>query len=158
MGHFVVSRGVKSGGEAFDNIDNGTYYPAISSYMGGTARVNFGPHFIYPPKGLPTGMKLRPISELCKQPMEPSEVLETFKKNKLFKKGVDEEIVEAIHSAVSLEATMRYDAFQKYVDDQVAMVRKARNDRGAGTSDLPDPIDTPAAAEDDVVMEGSNGA
>jgi Set1/Ash2 histone methyltransferase complex subunit ASH2 len=155
MGDFIVSRGVKSGGEAFDDIQSGTYYPAISSYMGGTARVNFGPHFIHPPKGLPTGMKLRPISEMCVKPMEPEKVLMTFQKEKLLGKKVDEGIVKAIHDAVSVEAKMRHDIYQQHVNDNVEVVRRGRNERGTGTSDLPDPVVTKEETED-VAMEELN--
>ncbi len=137
MGHFVVTRGVKTGGEAFNDIKSGTYYPAISSYMGGTARVNFGPHFICPPRGLPTGMKLRPMSEMCPAPMEPEKVLEEFKKEKLLGKRVETDIVDIIHKAVLMEAKMRYEAYQKYRRDHIEEVRRGRNDRGAGTGDLP---------------------
>lgn len=140
MGDFIVSRGVKSGGEAFDNIQSGTYYPAISSYMGGTAQVNFGPHFICPPKGLPTGMKLRPMSDICVKPMEPDQVLKTFHKEKFLGKKVGEEIAKAINDAVFTEATLRFEAYQKHLNDNVEVVRKARNDRGMGTSDLPEPV------------------
>ena len=152
MGDFVVSRGVKSGGEAFDDIQSGTYYPAISSYMGGTCRVNFGPHFIYPPKGLPTGLKLRPMSEMCVKPMDPEKIISTFQKEKLLGKKVGEDIVKVINDAVALEAKMRYDSYQKHLDDNVESVRRARNERGAGISDLPDPIPKDEGAKD-VAME-----
>jgi hypothetical protein len=41
----------------------GRYYPAISCYMGGRVRVNFGPDFEYCPP-LIHGQRPRPISEL----------------------------------------------------------------------------------------------
>ena len=34
---------------AFKEIEIGTYFPAVSPYMGGTAEVNFGPDFVFPP-------------------------------------------------------------------------------------------------------------
>ena len=154
MGHFIVSRGVKTGGEAFDDIQSGTYYPAISSYMGGTARVNFGPHFIYPPKGLPTGMKLRPSSEMYPKPMEPSQVLELFKKEKCILKKVDEEITNAIHDAVFLEAKMRHDVFQQHLLDHAKVVRKGRNEKGLGCHDLPDLAPVKMEIDDEVAPSG----
>ena len=36
-------------GVAYSDFHCGTYYPAVSSYMGGQARFNFGPDFKYPP-------------------------------------------------------------------------------------------------------------
>ena len=153
MGDFIVSRGVKSGGEAFNDIQAGTYYPAISLYMGGTARVNFGPHFIQPPKGLPTGMKLRPISEMCIKPMDPEQVLTTFQKEKLLGKKVDEEIVKVVHESVALEAKMRHDIFQEHVRENLEFVRRERKKRGTGTSDLPDPCLSKEVKEDVTTME-----
>ena len=138
MGHFVVSRGTKTGGEAFDGIQSGTYYPAVSSYMGGTVRCNFGPYFIYPPKGLPTGLKLNPICEMAPKPLEPGEVLDLFKKEKCILKKVDEDVTNAIHDSVFLEAKLRFDKFQEHLKEHVHVVRKGREDRSMATSDLPE--------------------
>ena len=33
MGQFILSKNIRSGGAAFDDIQPGTYYPAISTYM-----------------------------------------------------------------------------------------------------------------------------
>eukprot|EP00979_Chaetoceros_neogracilis_P001058 scaffold193_cov239-Chaetoceros_neogracile.AAC.3 len=155
MGHFIVSRGIKTGGEAFDDIQSGTYYPAISSYMGGTAKVNFGPHFIYPPKGLPTGMKLRPSSEMCPKPMDPNQVLELFKKEKCILKKVDDEITNAVHDAIFLEAKMRHDLFQQHLDDHAKVVRKRRIERGLGCHDLPDPAPEKMEIDDEIAPIGN---
>lgn len=35
-------------GTAFENINGGAYYPAISIYKNATVSVNFGPIFKYP--------------------------------------------------------------------------------------------------------------
>jgi len=157
MGHFIVSRGVKTGGEAFDDIQSGTYYPAISSYMGGTARVNFGPHFIYPPKGLPTGMKFQPISEVCHKPMEPTKVLELFKKEKCILKKVDDEITNAIHDAIFLEANLRHEIFQQHLRDHANVVRKGRIERGLGINDLPEePAPVKMEVEEEVASGGND--
>lgn len=137
MGHFVFSRGTKTGGEAFDDITPGTYYPAISLYMGATARANFGPHFVYPPRGLPTGMKVRPMSEVCQSPMKPEEVVDIFQKEKLFSKKVEDDIVKALMGALETEASMRYDAFKKQLADHAKIIHELRTERGLSTSDLP---------------------
>jgi len=55
MGEFVITKGKREGGVAF-SIPDGVYYPAISLYMGATVKVNFGPHFIHPPRKLPTAL------------------------------------------------------------------------------------------------------
>ncbi|CAM9887628.1 unnamed protein product, partial [Laminaria digitata] len=39
----------KDQGAAFSGVKPGTYFPAVSLYMGGSVRVNFGPEFVYPP-------------------------------------------------------------------------------------------------------------
>jgi hypothetical protein len=137
QGHFIVSRNVRTGGAAFDNIKKGTYYPAISPYMGGAARVNFGPHFIHPPRGLPSGMKVRPLSENCTPPPTADDVLEMFKKEKVFGRKVDENIVNVLHEAIRVEAKMRHDCYQKRLENHVVEVRKARTERGLTTADLP---------------------
>ena len=64
MGNVVVNRGKYSGGEAYDPIAPGVYYPAVSGYMGGRVRANFGPKFMYPPTGVPAGLRFRPFSDL----------------------------------------------------------------------------------------------
>ncbi len=154
QGHFIVSRGIRTGGAAFDNIQKSTYYPAISPYMGGAARVNFGPHFIHPPRGLPSGMKVRPLSEVCTAPPTADTVLEMFKKEKVFGRKVDEAIVNALYEAIREEAQMRYDCFQKRLENHVVEVRNARAERGLSTSDLPvskhdaDSMDDTASKQD----------
>lgn len=139
QGHFIVSRGVRMGGAAFDNIPKGTYYPAISPYMGGAARINFGPHFIHPPRGLPSGMKVKPLSEVCTSPPTAESVLEMFKKEKVFGRKVDESVINAIHEAIQVEASLRYECYQKRMEKNIEEVRKARTERGLSTGDLPAP-------------------
>ncbi len=148
QGHFIVSRGIRTGGAAFDNIPKGMYYPAISPYMGGAARVNFGPHFIHPPRGLPSGMKVRPFSDVCHAPPKPEDVLEMFQKEKVFSKKVDEKLIGLIHEAIKVEAKMRYDCYQKRLESNIEEVRQARAERGLSTSDLPAPVSTVSNGED----------
>ncbi len=137
QGHFIVSRGTRTGGEAFEDIPKGMYYPAISPYMGGAARVNFGPYFIHPPRGLPSGMKVKPLSDVCPVPPKVDDVIEMFKREKVFGKKVDESIVNILHDAIRVEAGMRYENYQKRLEKNVMEVRDGRNARGLSTSDLP---------------------
>ncbi|KAJ2767677.1 transcription factor, contains a PHD finger motif, partial [Coemansia nantahalensis] len=52
-------------GPAFQKLYLGKYHPAISSYMGGKVRVNFGPDFAFPPPATWTdGTPIRPVSDL----------------------------------------------------------------------------------------------
>ena len=139
LGHFIVTRGIRTGGAAFDPIQPGTYYPAISSYMGGAARVNFGPHFIYPPrKNLPSGMKIRPLSEVCSPPLEPEEVMLKFKKERIFGKRTDDALVNAFWCAVKVEAEMRFLCWENFIEKHIKEVREGRIVRGMSTGDLPE--------------------
>eukprot|EP00041_Stephanoeca_diplocostata_P028844 m.834739 g.834739 ORF g.834739 m.834739 type:complete len:557 (+) comp23450_c0_seq5:166-1836(+) len=47
-------------GVMFDNLIEGTYYPAVSLYMGARVSVNFGPDFKYPP---PSDMTYAPMCD-----------------------------------------------------------------------------------------------
>lgn len=48
-----------SQGVAFSNVYSAKYYPAVSIYMGGPLKINFGPHFAFPPS-----QPFRPVSDL----------------------------------------------------------------------------------------------
>jgi hypothetical protein len=43
--------------------------------MGASVKVNFGPHFVYQPRKLPTGLKLQPFSNLCKPPISVKDAI-----------------------------------------------------------------------------------
>jgi hypothetical protein len=104
MGQIEKQGNKRFGGEAFNKVQHGTYYPAISTYMGGSCHVNFGPHFIYPPNSkqnpgqLPSGADwrnppmnkqsstdsaahpssnkiIRPMSDACPVPPTPEEAI-----------------------------------------------------------------------------------
>lgn len=61
----------ESQGIAFNDIFDGTYYPAASLYMGGTVKFNFGPTFKYPPP-----LKYSPLCNALppSEPLPPDEV------------------------------------------------------------------------------------
>ncbi|CAN0125293.1 unnamed protein product [Ectocarpus sp. 8 AP-2014] len=48
-------------GVAYSAMKPGTYFPAVSLYMGGSVRVNFGPEFVYPP---PRSLGYKPVAAL----------------------------------------------------------------------------------------------
>eukprot|EP00978_Attheya_sp_CCMP212_P007508 scaffold17391_cov54-Attheya_sp.AAC.4 len=139
MGQFVEIRGIRSGGEAFDTIQDGTYYPAVSSYMRACVRVNFGPYFVHPPKRLPSGMKLKPVSELCPPPPTPQEAVAKALKEQPFSKKTEEATVTAFRDAVHAEAQIRFDAYNEHMAQHVELIREARQARHLSTSDLPPP-------------------
>jgi Set1/Ash2 histone methyltransferase complex subunit ASH2 len=152
MGHFVVTRGKREGGAAFENIQDGTYYPAISSYMGGTARVNFGPHFVFSPRSLPSGMKLKPVSDLCTPPPMPEEAVNNAMKEKIFKK-TDDSIVAAFRAAIETEARIRQEAYQAHMARHVEDVRGLRKQRNLSTVELSQPEEGGAASN---IKEGTS--
>jgi len=134
-------------GMAFDNINPGTYHPAVSCYMDGSAQINFGPHFVYPPHGLPSEINLHPISELCTSPPVPEETTEQIisggsgsskegGKKIFFSKRTDDSIVSAFKELVRTEATARHEAFLKHLDLHRGEISAFRMERGLSTVDL----------------------
>jgi hypothetical protein len=137
MGEFVLSKGKRVGGEAFLGIESGTYYPAVSTYMGGTVRANFGPYFVCPPKKLPAGLKLKPLSDLCPSPVSPEEaMLKVTATAKLLRKP---EHAQALKDAVQAEATVLCQTYEIFAQAQIDYVRLERLDRGLSVNDLPYP-------------------
>lgn len=140
MGEFVISKGKRVGGEAFSNLESGTYYPAASCYMGGSVKVNFGPHWVYPPKKLPPGLKLAPLSDLCPPPMTAEEVLSSSKLAtavKLFRKADQQ---RALKEAIVAEAEILCQAHDRFIEQHVRDVRQEREDRGLSVQDLPEVV------------------
>lgn len=130
MGHFVISKGKRDGGACFEDISPGVYYPAVSVYMGGTCQVNFGPHFIYPPRQLPTGMKAQPMSDLS---MVPTATVDL----KALPKKLDEGLVKNFHNLVKTEVEIRYQEYQKQWHGHLQLVKLARQERGLSIENLP---------------------
>lgn len=136
----------KNNGIAFDGIPPGTYYPSVSCYMDGSARMNFGPRFVYPPpKGLLPAeiINLRPISELCKSPPLPKDVVEQVisggskdGKKGFFSKRNNDGIVSAFKELVKVEATARHDAYLKHLELHRKEIMTLRKERGLSASNL----------------------
>jgi SPRY domain len=137
LGHFVISKGKRVGGVAF-TIEPGCYYPAVSLYMGGGVRANFGPNWIYPPKKLPTGFpKLQPVSASVPVPQRPHEAVEACSKAlKLLQALKRPEYARAVKAALEAEAKVRCDAYDRYYLSQLEFVHNEREDRGLTTNDL----------------------
>ena len=142
MGQFIMSKGKRVGGEAFSGIDSGTYYPAVSSYMGGSVRANFGPYFVCPPRKVPAGLKLRPLSDLCAPPLSPEDAVTKISATaKLFRKP---EHAQALKDAVHAEAEVLCQAHEMFSQSQLEYVRQERLEHGSAVQDLPDlPIKPP---------------
>ncbi|XP_014237244.1 set1/Ash2 histone methyltransferase complex subunit ASH2 isoform X1 [Trichogramma pretiosum] len=57
-----------SQGEAFVDINIGSYYPSISVYKSATVSVNFGPNFKFPPKDIPfKGVHEKAVENIAEQ-------------------------------------------------------------------------------------------
>jgi len=155
LGRFFMTKGKREGGEAFTELEPGVYYPAVSSYMGGTVQANFGPHWVYPPKKLPPGLKLQPCSDLCKPPESPEQAVRTCSPAvKLFRK---QEHQNALKEAIEEEARVQCQAYSKFMKWHVGQIKKARAERGLSVADLPEEEKSDAVAEaaedEDVTME-----
>lgn len=156
-------------GVAFDGILPGTYHPAVSCYMDASARVNFGPHFVYPPSGLPDGLELRPVSELCPSPPLPEEAVERVmssgrrdsgggggggkdgrRVSSYFAKRTDDGVVLAYRELVRAEATVRRDSYARHLDLHRGEVAALRRERGLPASDVESCA--PPAVEQDAQM------
>jgi len=146
LGTFVIAKGKREGGEAFTGLESGTYYPAVSSYMGGAVKVNFGPHWVYPPRKLPAGFpKFSPISDLCKPPDEPdAAIAKCSPAIKLFRKV---EHQNALKEVIKVESQVLVDAYEQYYRENVEDVRRLRTERGCSVQDLPSPNDEEQATE-----------
>ncbi|KAL3804307.1 hypothetical protein HJC23_011235 [Cyclotella cryptica] len=129
-------------GIAFDNISSDTYFPAVSCYLDGSAHLNFGPHFIYPPEGMPGKQKLQPISNLCPPPPTPEDAEEIVisssnEGRKIFmSKRTDELIVTAFKQLVKIEAAVRREAYLRHLRMHKREIELLRKERGLSTLDL----------------------
>ena len=148
MGQFVISKGKREGGEAFSHIERGTYYPAISCYMGGSVRANFGPYWICPPKRsrLPPGLKnLKAMSTVCPPPVSPDEAVNHLAAAvKNFRKA---EHQQSLKDAIRTESETQCQLYADYSKNYVEEIRQARMDRGLPLTDLPEPEESSMADE-----------
>lgn len=132
MGHFVISKGKREGGAAF-TIPDGIYYPAISLYMGAHVKVNTGPHFIYPPRKLPAGLKFQPVGDLCKPPITVEEAVAKVQKEKVFRKA---DMLQKFQELVQAEVQTLQDACNSHRRKHVQEVAQEREKRNLSTADL----------------------
>ena len=136
--------GKQVGDKAFDNITPGTYYPAVSCYSDSTVKLNFGPHFVYPPN-----KEMQPVSDLCSVPPRPGDVLDTVLstsnegKKPFSSKKVDERVVTAFKDLVKKESAIRRDAYLRHAAMQKKEILKLRTERGLSTHDLQDTVKAP---------------
>jgi Set1/Ash2 histone methyltransferase complex subunit ASH2 len=132
MGEFVISKGKREGGAAFI-IPDGVYYPAISLYMGACVKVNFGPHFIYQPKKLPTGLKLQPMSNLCSPPISIEDATAKISKEKPFRKP---DMHQKFLDLVQTEVKVLDEAYKSHRVQHILFVLEERKKRSLKTEDL----------------------
>ena len=147
MGNFVISKGKREGGIAF-NVPGGVYYPAISLYMGASVKVNFGPNFIYQPKKLPPAIRnsLKPVSDLYQpsKPMTVQDAVAKAQKEKTFRKP---DMMAKFVELVKTEAQILQEAHNNHCKKHILYIQAEREKRNLSTADLDVPS-TPAAAEE----------
>ena len=137
--------GKQIGDKVFDHIDPGTYYPAVSCYSDASLRLNFGPHFVYPPQEMPGKVsKVQPVSDLSVAPPSPDGVLDKVLstcnegKKPLESKKVDIVVLNAFKDLVRKEAAIRHNAYVKHTELHKHEILKFRKERGLSTIDLED--------------------
>ena len=137
MGQFVLRKGKRTGGEAFF-IEPGTYYPAVSTYLGGSIRANFGPYFICPPRKLPLGLKgFDPFSDLCARPQSPDMAVATLGAAVKQLKSEDEAV---LLDGLRAESELLCQSYSDFMQEHIDFVRKEREERDLPTTDLPEKV------------------
>lgn len=134
LGEIVLVKGKRSGGEAFSEIDSGTYYPAASGYLGGGVRANFGPHWICPPRKLPAGTKMQPLDA----PTVPS-ASNNPKVATILKLFRSDQQKQQLQEALELESSILSKALTSFQEEHTEHIRQERLDRDLSVQDLPSP-------------------
>jgi Set1/Ash2 histone methyltransferase complex subunit ASH2 len=112
-------------------IPSGVYYPAVSLYMGGVVQMNFGPHFVYPPKK--SSPKFRPVSDLAERPMSVEDAVAKAQKEKVMRK-VD--MQKKFLALVTTEVEVLHHSYSGYRKHHIQMVLQERVKRQLKTDDL----------------------
>jgi len=137
---FINGKPMGENGIAFNNINPGTYHPAISCYKQGSAHLNFGPHFVYPPQA--SDIELHPISEVCTLPPLSEEgvdkILSGDTGKLFFSKKTDDAIELVFTEFVKIELQARYDAHMKHLILHRKEIAALRKERGLSIDDLND--------------------
>jgi len=105
-------------------IPSGVYYPAVSLYMGACVLVNFGPHFIYPPKK--SSPRLKPVSDLVDRPIAVEDAIAKAQKEKVMRKA---DMQKKFLTLVTTEVEILQESYSTYRKEHIQMVRKERMKR-----------------------------
>ena len=101
--------------------------------MGGSVKVNFGPHFACNPRKLPHGVKVKPMSDLCEKPPTADDIATRIKQ---LPKKTDDKLIKAMEEALKAEAEIRNESYQQHYRQHVEDVKKEREARNLSTNDL----------------------
>jgi hypothetical protein len=112
-------------------IPHGVYYPAISLYMGTSVQVNFGPHFICPPKK--SSPKYKPVSDLAERPMSVDDAVAKAQKEKIMRKP---DMQKKFISLVTTEVEVLQQVYSEYRKHHVQIVMQERTKRELKTDGL----------------------
>jgi SPRY domain len=137
LGKFVIVKGKLDGGTAFTDLSPGTYYPAVSCYLGGAVRANFGPYWICPPKKSRLNLSIEPVSsQRGEPPVSADAAVEQLSTTiKLFHKKTEQQHI--LKRLIRDEAVRQRESYERFMTRHVAEIRKLRLARGAATNDLP---------------------
>lgn len=129
MGDFIISKGKQEGGDAFRPPD-GIYYPAVSTYMGASVKLNPGPHFVFQPS---RKLKLQPLCDLCTPPTNFEEAISKTQKEKIFRKS---DMVQKFQDLVRTEVQVLQDSYQNHRTKHIQEIVDEREKRSLPISDL----------------------
>jgi len=136
MGQLLNAKGKKESSAAF-YIPDGVYYPAVSLYMGASVQVNFGPHFICPPRKTSSAVsglaKYKPVSDLCENPISVDDAVTKVQKEKVVRKA---EMMQKFQELVATEVQALQDSYMSHRRMHLQMVKAERERLGVKTEDL----------------------
>lgn len=136
LGQVLNAKGKKESAAAF-YVPDGVYYPAVSLYMGAQVQINFGPHFICPPRKSASAVsglaKYKPVSDLCDPPISVEDAVTKVQKEKVVRK-VD--MMQKFQELVRTEVQILQDCYRSHRQRHLQMVKAEREKRGIKTEDL----------------------
>ncbi len=130
MGQVMNSKGKKESVAAF-YVPDGVYYPAVSLYMGASMQLNFGPHFICPPRK--TTPKYKPVSDLCDRPISVEDAMCKVQKEKVVRKA---EMLQKFQELIATEVQVLLDSYSSHRKKHLQSIWRERQKRGTKTEDM----------------------
>lgn len=130
LGQAINAKGKKENAVAF-YVPDGVYYPAVSLYMGASVQLNFGPHFICPPRK--SSPKYKPVSDLCDRPSSVQDAIAKVQKEKVLRKV---EMLQKFQELVTMEVLVLLESYSSHRKKHVQGIWSERQKRGVKTDDI----------------------